>query len=98
MRFPPKPGTLAKRVRTVLAAAGRALGRSVAALDDRPELGRSDGKEAGPVGRGYLEIVSHREGLGRLGSHDLRRCDPLHGLPLALWQLTTTSSLFHPSA
>ena len=63
MRFPPKPGTLAKRVRTVLAAAGRASGRSAAALDDRPELGRSDGKEAGPVGRGYLEIVRRREVL-----------------------------------
>ena len=37
MRFPPKPGTLAKRVRTVLAAAKSAVRSSVAALDGRLE-------------------------------------------------------------
>lgn len=55
-----------------------------------PGLGRSERKEAGPVGHGYLEIVRRREGSGRLGGHDMRRCGPLRLLPIAFRWLTSS--------
>lgn len=64
----PGPGTL-----TFFLGLGMIAGefRPVARLLD---LGGSEGKEVESVGQRCPEVICRREGAGRLGGRDLRRC------------------------